>query len=235
MKAGPLPAGRVAARSVEAAAIAGIVYAVLTVVALGLLARTPSLSLDDERLTAWFDESGHRSSLIVGLNLAAVSSIAFLWFVAVIRRRIGENEDRFFSTVFLGSAIAYVVAWLVAAAAIAAPAVAVTLLDAATVSSSSATFADGFGAAVLLVVAPRLQAVFVFTTTTIVHRSRALPSWLAVVGYLFGVVLFVVPLVSRPIGLAFPIWVLIVSVTLLIVRPKGRLRIAAADRSGSSA
>jgi hypothetical protein len=29
-----------------------------------------------------------------------VSAVAFLWFVAVIRRRVGDREDRFFVTVF---------------------------------------------------------------------------------------------------------------------------------------
>lgn len=211
--------GRARARSIEAAAIAGIVYSILKLTALALLDRTPRLSLDDDELTAWFDEAGNRSALLLGLNLAAISSIAFLWFVAVIRRRIGDREDRFFSTVFLGSAIAYVGAWLLAASAIASPAVAVTLLDAATISGSSATLAGGLGAAVLLVVAPRLQAVFVLTTTTIVLRSRALPTWFAVIGYVFGLNLLVVPLIARPLGIAFPIWVFVVSVALLIARP----------------
>ena len=67
--------------------------------------------------------------LIGALTLASFSGIAFLWFVAVIRRRLGDHEDKFFSTVFFGSGIAYVVVWLAGAAAFAAPAVAMTTLD----------------------------------------------------------------------------------------------------------
>lgn len=196
-----------------------MVYAVLALIALRLFDRVPRLSLEEDQLTAWYDDPDNRSGLLLGLNLAAISSIAFLWFVAVIRRRIGDREDRFFSTVFFGSAVAYVATWLIAAAMVASPAVAVALLDAATVSPATATLANGQAAAVLLVVAPRLQAVFVFTSTAIILRTGVLPRWFAMIGYLVGITLLVVPVVSRPIGVAFPIWILAMSVALLVARP----------------
>lgn len=206
-------------RSIEAAAVAGIAYAVLTVLALIRLSRYPSLEAGDEELAAWFDDESHQAWLIAALGLASVGSIAFLWFVAVIRRRLGDREDQFFSTVFLGSGILYVAVWLSGAAVLAAPAVAMTQLDAATVSPASASLAGGLGGALILVVAPRLQAVFIFTTSTVILRSRVLPSWLAVVGYLTGLGLLLFPLVATPAGLVFPLWVLVVSVVLLIAHP----------------
>jgi len=42
--------------------------------------------------------------VILALNLVPLSGIAFLWFIGVVRDRIGEREDRFFATVFLGRA-----------------------------------------------------------------------------------------------------------------------------------
>ena len=42
--------------------------------------------------------------MILALNLVPLSGIAFLWFIGVVRDRIGEREDRFFATVFLGRA-----------------------------------------------------------------------------------------------------------------------------------
>lgn len=202
-------------RSTESAAIAGVVYAVLTLISLILLNRTPSPAIGDAELMAWYDVSANRTSATSALTLASISAIAFLWFVAVIRRRIGDREDRFFATVFLGAAIVYVAVWLVAAAAIAAPAVAVTLLD-ATPDSSVMTFAYGHGAALVLVVLPRLQAVFVMASTTIVRRTGALERWVTIFGYVVAAVLLVTPIVARSIGVAFPIWVLVVSVALLI-------------------
>ena len=66
--------------------MAGGIYAVLAVIALGLLSRFPSVALADDEITVWFDDATNQSWLIVGLNLVALSSIAFLWFVAVIRQ-----------------------------------------------------------------------------------------------------------------------------------------------------
>jgi hypothetical protein len=207
------------ALSIEAAAIAGVAYSVLTVVALIRLSRFPDLSVGEAELTAWYDDDAHQVWLIGALSLAAVGSIAFLWFVAVIRRRLGDSEDRFFATVFLSSGIVYVAVWLVGAGALAAPAVAMAQLDVASVSPDSASLAGGMGGSMIRVVAPRLQAVFIFSTSTVILRSRVLPSWLAVVGYLIGLTLLVVPLVTQPVGLAFPVWVFIVSVVLMLKRP----------------
>lgn len=209
------------ARSVEAAAVAGIAYSVLTVVAMVQLSRFPSLGLSEEELTAWFNEDVHQGWMIGSLALASVGSVAFLWFIAVIRRRLGDLEDKFFGTVFLGSGIVYVVVWLIGAAALAAPAVVMAQADAATVSPSSASLAGGLGGALILVVAPRLQAVFVFSTSTVIMRSRVLPSWMAILGYATGLVLFVVPLVTEPVGLLFPGWVFVLSVVMMVKHPSG--------------
>jgi hypothetical protein len=216
---GPVADREPRGRSIEAAALAGVVYAVLTVLALIRLSRYPSLDLGDEELAAWFDDDAHQAWLIAALSLASIGSIAFLWFVAVIRRRLGDLEDKFFSTVFLGSGIVYVAVWLVGAGALAAPAAAMVQLDAAAVSPASASLAGGIGSSLILVVAPRLQAVFIFSTSTVIMQSQVLPSWLAILGYVSGLMLFVFPLVTQPAGLVFPAWVFIVSVVMMVKRP----------------
>ena len=218
MSDGSLTAPGRRARTIEAAAVAGIVSAVLGTLALLAVDRYPSLSLNDEELTRWFDDATNQAWLIGGLTLMSFSSIAFLWFVAVIRRRLGDLEDRFFGTVFFGSAIACVVIQLVGAAAAAAPATATNVLDAATVSPTSMSLAGGFAAALLLGVLPRIQAVFVFTTSSVILRSGVLPRWVALLGYVTGLLLIVIPIVRRPMALPFELWVLLVSVGLLVVR-----------------
>ena len=54
----------------------------------------------------------------MALGLVPFAGIAFLWFVGVIRDRIGEHEDRFFATVFLGSGLLFVAMVFVGAAAV---------------------------------------------------------------------------------------------------------------------
>ena len=205
--------------SVEAAAAAGLASSVLSVVALSLLSRFPSLSLDDAELEAWFDDDGNRARLILGLNLLTVGAVAFLWFVAVIRRRLGDRENRFFGTAFFGSALMIVATGLAGAGLLASPAIAVTMLDAGTVSSASVSLAAGGGGSMLLVVAPRFQAVFVLATASLFRQSGVAPRWLVVMSTLTGIALFVLPLVTRPFGLVFSIWVFVVSATMMVTKP----------------
>ena len=205
-------------RSIEAASIAGIAYAVLAFIALTLLTRLPSLSLSSEEIAAWYEDAANRAPVVIGLNLAAISSVAFLWFIAVIRRRVGDREDRFFATVFLGSGILYVGMWLVAATLLAAAAVAPDLFADAAVDKASHTLMAGTAGGLLLVAGPRVQAVFVLTTSTLILRTGVMPRWLAYFGYVMGLALFITPLIIQPIGLGFPAWVFIVSVTILFSR-----------------
>ena len=47
-------------------------------------------------------------TISLALNLLPFARIAFLWLIAVLRDRLGELEDRFFTTVFLGSGLLFV-------------------------------------------------------------------------------------------------------------------------------
>ena len=67
--------------------------------------------------------NGARDTWLAALYLVPFAGIAFLWFLAALRRRIGRLEDQFFSTVFLGSGLMFV-AMLFAASAAASAALA---------------------------------------------------------------------------------------------------------------
>jgi hypothetical protein len=74
----------------RAAAIAGILFSVLLIA--GLLLFRLSVRADPLEAGAT-------------LYLVPFAGIAFLWFIGVLRDRLGELEDRFFATVFLGSGL----------------------------------------------------------------------------------------------------------------------------------
>jgi len=201
-------------RSVEAAAVAGLAFAALSIASLALLTRRPDgLAADD--VVAWYASSGNRLSLIWGLNLAAFSAVAFLWFIAVVRRRIGDREDRFFATVFFGGGILYVAIMLVGSATLASEAVAMQLVEGYPPNPDALNLTRGIGAALLLVVVPRVQAVFIVTTSTLIVRTGVLARWVAIVGFVMALVMFVIPLFLEPMGFAFPAWVAIVSIAIL--------------------
>jgi hypothetical protein len=57
--------------------------------------------------------STKRNEVKSSLALLPFAGIAFLWFMGVIRNRLGEREDKFFATVFLGSGLLFVARHLV--------------------------------------------------------------------------------------------------------------------------
>src|SRR5690242_3041985 len=102
-----------ALRTPRAAAIAGIVFSVLLITSLWLL----RLSVPDDPLQIgdWLRVSSSR--VWIALNLIPFAGIAFMWFLGVLRDRLGVMEDKFFATVFLGSGLMFLGMLFVAAAA----------------------------------------------------------------------------------------------------------------------
>jgi hypothetical protein len=201
-------------RTPRAAAVAGILFSLLLGLALVLIRL--SVPVEPTEAGQALSDPDRRSTIEFALGLVPFAGIAFLWFIGVIRDRIGEREDRLFATVFLGSGL-LLVGMLFVAAAVAGGLIAAggsTSSDAA----SSETWNLGYQVTFTLinVYAMRMGAVFAITTASIGKRSGVLPRWLAIAGYVAALILlFGVP-VSGWLALLLPIWVLIVSVYILL-------------------
>lgn len=212
----PLQAGS-PLRTPGAAAVAGIVFSVFLITALVLLRL--SVPAHPETPGTWLTDSGRRTAVVIALNLVPFAGIAFLWFIGVIRDRIGGREDRFFATVFLGSGLLFVGMLFVAAA------VAGGLLAAASGSGppSPGTLAAGRNTTALLlnVYAMRVAAVFTLTTVTIARRTRIVSRWLEIAGLATALVLLVGIGISAWVELLFPAWILALSIDILGARPGG--------------
>lgn len=89
----------------RAAAFSGALFAVLYMTSLILLRM--SVPADPRDPGEWLEDALHRSHVRLALNLVPFSGIAFLWFMAVLRIRLGLIEDRFVTTVFLGSGLLF--------------------------------------------------------------------------------------------------------------------------------
>lgn len=98
----------------RAAAIAGILFSLLLITSLVLI----RLSVPQNPGDAGDWLAGGWRTITLALNLLPFAGIAFLWFIGVVRDRLGESEDRFFATVFLGSGLLFL-AMLFASAAVA--------------------------------------------------------------------------------------------------------------------
>jgi hypothetical protein len=212
---GPL-AAKSALRTPRAAAVAGIVFSVLMIASLALLRL--SVPADSAVAGGWLTDSAKRTAVAIGLNLVPFAGIAFLWFIGVIRDRVGAHEDRFFATVFLGSGLLFVGMIFVAAA------VAGGLI--AGISSSgppgAGTLALGRNVTSLLlnVYSMRMAAVFTLTTVTIARRTQIVARWLTVAGIATALVLLVGVAISPWVELLFPVWILAVSIDILASSPR---------------
>jgi len=163
--------------------------AVLFVASLLLASTRPAEGLDEAAFVAWFESQGLAATTIAALYLAPFAGIAFLWFIGVIRHRIGAEEDQFFSTVFLGSGLLFVAMFWAAAASLASL-VANNRFDIAP-SLTAARLEDARSTAFsfLFVLAARAAAVFMITTCTIARRAPIFPPLLVVAGYALAVVM----------------------------------------------
>ena len=206
---------RTKAASLESAALAGLVHATLLIASLALIQfERPSITADDSEIQAFLADPASSQRLLVAQNLMPLSVIAFLWFIAVIRRRIGDREDKFFSSVFLGSGLVLAALLLVGAAAQGATAVMSTQTGQVP-DPDSYRLMRSVGQVILAVSAPRLGAVFILATSNLGRRTGALPRWLVLVGVAAGMIMIVDVTFSQPIPYLFPAWVALVSLALL--------------------
>ncbi len=196
----------------RAAAIAGIIFSILLICSLWLLWR--SIPVDPLEAGSWLETHSGRASL--ALNLVPFAGVAFFWFLGVLRDRLGQKEDQFFATVFLGSGLMFLGMLFVAASAMGA----LTLAHSATPGGlpGSATFAFGRALAynVMQIYALKMGAVFMITTSTLALKTNLAARWIAFLGYALAALLLVGSGYFGWVLFIFPAWVLLVSVYILI-------------------
>ena len=200
-------------RTPKAAAFAGIAFAVLQTTSVFILHTT--IPADARSSTDWLAAGARNIPLALGL--LPFAGIAFLWFLGVLRDRLGHLEDQFFSTLFFGSGLLYL-AMSFATAAIAGGVISVYAFDHELLVSSGLLV---FGQAVVFkfnnVYAVRMAGMFMMVLGTIWVRTRLMPRWLALLTYLVALTLIVGVSFSPWTALVFPIWVFLISTFILVL------------------
>jgi hypothetical protein len=197
---------RQALKTPRAAAIAGIAFSLL--LGLCLVIFHIAFPSTPQEASAWLSDEARRRAVLLALQVAPFAGIAFLWFIAVIRDRMGAKEDRFFASVFLGSGLLFVAMFF------ATIAVAVGLLSEQVVSAEVWQFGHSL-MALLADFAVKMAAVFMVATATITLRTAIMANWLGWLGYAIALILLLGSTVLPWIELLFPLWVLLVSVHVL--------------------
>lgn len=167
---------------------------------------------------SWYGDPSNRLTVEFGLSLGALGMVAFLWFMAVIRRRLAEREDQFYATVFLGSGIVFAILATTAAVCAAAPTLIVHFGGEESLNDSTVALAHGLWFGLWGIAASRFAGVFMMVTSTLGLRFGALPGWLARVGQVLGLLLAITGAFAGPLDFLFPAWLALVSITLLFSR-----------------
>ncbi len=198
-------------RAPRAAAIAGIVFSALLIASIMLLRR--SVPADPMEAGAWLSTSA--KTVTLSLNLVPFAGIAFLWFMGVLRDRLGVREDPFFATVFLGSGLLFLALLFLSSAVVGGIIVAFMAAPDGMTTSSTFRFGRAVTYEIMNVYAYKMAGVFMVATSTLALRTQIVARWIAYVGYALALVLL---LSGRSIDtsiLVFPLWVLLVSVYIL--------------------
>ena len=198
-------------RTPRAAGIAGVLFALLLTTALVLVRLAAPADPGDA--APFLSDPAKRRLVVLALNLVPFAGIAFLWFIGVVRDRIGQREDRFFATVFLGSGLLFV-AMLFVASAVTAGFLADTVVRPGAPREVSG-LGRRIGAVVLHIYAMRMAAVFTISTATIGLRTGFIPRWLGFCGYAIALVLLLATGITPWVELLFPFWILLLSVDTL--------------------
>lgn len=196
----------------RAAAFAGVLFALLFGTAL-ILIRT-ALPDGGEHGTQWVE--GSAGKLRIAAVLMPFAGIMFLWFIGVVRDGIGKYEDKFFSSVFLGSGLLFL-AMMFASSAVGAGLEATRTIRVEDATHDQVT---AFGQVLLTTLsntyALRMGAVFMISLATIWLKTRLMPTWLVAGTYLVAAALLIASDISMWVVLAFPAWVLVVSLLALV-------------------
>ncbi|MGI9539891.1 MAG: hypothetical protein ACR2N6_07065 [Miltoncostaeaceae bacterium] len=177
-------------RTPRSAAVAGIVFAVVTIVFMALI-RT-AIPAGPPTDPGWLTEDEGQVSGEV--TLVPFAAIAFLWFIGVLRDLLGGREDQFFASIFLSGGLLFLGGMFVWVGAVAAAL--------ASSNASPVEFAESpayvlvsslikvMGSDVILPMA----GVFMFSAAMMWLRTKVMPRWVVIVTFIGALVL----LVRRP-------------------------------------
>jgi hypothetical protein len=205
-------------RMPRAAAFAGIIFCCLLVTSLALM----WISIPANPLGPATDVINHSKIISFALNLLPFAGIAFLWFIAVLRDRIGELEDQFFATVFLGSGLLFIAMIFTAAAMAAGIIRSLGVGSESLIQTGSYTFGRTLIDVLMNIYAMKMAGVFMITTSTISLKTCLFPRWIVFLSYALALALLLSVGTIQWIPLVFPLWVFLISIQILVENVRGQ-------------
>ena len=161
------------------AAIAGILFAVLFISSIVLVRLSIPANPADGGI--WLQDRA--GTVALALSLVPFAAIAFLWFMGVVRDRIGHLEDQFFSTVFFGSGLLFLTMTFASAALAGGTLAAHAVEPSRLIDSGVYPVARAVMYRITNVYAIKMAGVFMSSLGTIWVHTRVMPRWLVFLTY----------------------------------------------------
>jgi hypothetical protein len=199
-------------RTPKAAAVAGIVFALLLLTAFGLL----RASVPGEPLGPRLWLGGNAGTIGIALNLIPFSGIAFLWFMGVLRDRLGQREDRLLSMVFFGSGLLFLATLFTAAAVVGGIMIAFGARPDQRIDPETLIFVQTLAFNLINVYAIKMAGVFMISTSTIALYTQLVPRYITFLGHGSALFLLLGSHYWDWSYFVFPLWVLLLSIQILI-------------------
>jgi len=215
-------------RTPKAAAVAGILFSVLLMVIILIL----RISIPENPLDAGAWAATRSGPVALALNLVPIAGVLFLWFIGVLRDRLGLREDRFFATVFLGSGLLFLAMLFAAGAVIGAILLVFTAEPNAMLNSTTLHVARALAFNLVNIYAIKMASVFMISTSTLTIYTGMAPRWMALLGFALALILLVGSYYIAWSVVVLPLWVLLISIHILLDNLRGT---AAAERPPGAA
>jgi hypothetical protein len=206
-------------RSPRSAAVAGIVFSLLLAASMFLMSDISYATLMDSGAEVL---ETNAESITWSIRLIPFAGIAFLWFTGVIRDRLGDQEDRFFATIFLGSGILFVALLFVGVAVIGALLTSYTLVADLSVDSDIFVFGASLANQLLTNFTLRMAGVYMLSIATLWTRARVMPRWASLLTFILAIGFLFFAGEIREARFLFPGWVFVMSAYILIANRRLR-------------
>jgi len=204
----------------RAAAVAGILFAVLFFISITLLRSVLPEDLAGPDAALWLKSNTGPMSL--ALTMVPFAGIAFLWFMGVVRAHLGNFEDQFFSSVMFGSGLLFLAMVFAAAAIAGGIIVSYGVAADKLIENGVVVFGRAVVYTIMNVYAIRMAGVFMISLDTIWLQTRVVPRPFVFVTYALALILLVTINFSLWMIMIFPAWVLVISIYMLRVSLRGK-------------
>jgi hypothetical protein len=184
-----------------------------------------SVPADPQEPGAWLRTNSGTVSL--AMNLVPFAGIAFLWFIGVLRDRLGQREDRFFATVFFGSGLLFLAMLFTAAGLVGGLLAAFAVEPKELIDSAAYYFARAAVYNLVNIYMTKAASVFMISTSTVVIYTGFAPRWLAFLGYALALLILFGSYHLAWSFVVFPMWVFIFSAFILRENLRRRPGVAA--------